>query len=400
MEMLQEPVRKLEVARETQVLVAGGGVAGVAAALASARTGARTILLEKECALGGLATLGLIVLYLPLCDGYGRQAVGGIGEEMLRKSLEFGNLALHEPWRRVPPCWDGPGSREERIQTRFRVDYDAAPMAMTLEKLLQEAGVELWYDTRLCSGTARGNELGWVAVENKSGRMALKAQAFVDATGDADLCFLAGEDTREYTENRRSGWYFSLGDEKSACLHQLTDPLEGPCPPGSRYYRLSGRELSAYVQDMHRMILENAAKRPEEIPFLIPALPLLRMTRRLDARETLTEKDLGCWREDAVAMTGDWRRPAPVYTIGLNHLRGKLNNLFAAGRCIGAAGDAWDVTRVIPACAATGQAAGTAAAQLALRGELALEPLQKKLREDGVILDPSLTETKKGTERL
>ena len=69
------------------VCVVGGGVAGAAAALAAARRGVRTCLIEKEYALGGLATLGLVVIYLPLCDGRGRQVIGGISEEFLKLSL-------------------------------------------------------------------------------------------------------------------------------------------------------------------------------------------------------------------------------------------------------------------------------------------------------------------------
>ena len=73
---------------------------------------------------------------------------------------------------------------------------------------------------------------------------------------------------------------------------------------------------------------------------------------------------------------------------------GSTPNLFAAGRCISAAGDAWDVTRVIPTCAATGQAAGTMAALLAHTGKLDAQQLRGQLLHDGVILDPSLTSTK------
>lgn len=392
MPVILEPAKALEVARSADIVVCGGGIAGIAAALSSARSGAKTVLLEKECALGGLATLGLIIIYLPLCDGYGRQVIGGISEELLRESLRYGNLKNHAPWQRVPACWDGEGSLEERARTRFRVDYDAAPMMLTLEKLLEEAGVEIWYDTRLCNALTDGGRLTHVIVENKSGRVALTARAFVDATGDADLCHLAGENTFSSDENRRSGWYFSADDTGSPRLHQLTDPLNAPCPSGSRFYAGdSGREVSAYVRAMHDMILNHAGKSEGSIPFLIPTLPLFRMTRRIEGRETLTRDDLGLWREDTVAMTGDWRGPAPVYAIGLNHLMGKHDNLLSAGRCISAAGDAWDVTRVIPTCGATGQAAGAAASMLAERGEIDLPLLQEQLRQAGMILAPALT---------
>lgn len=389
MPRIEEAARTLNVARSVDVLVAGGGIAGVAAALASARNGAQTLLLEKECALGGLATLGMIIRYLPLCDGYGHQVIGGIGEELMRESQRYGVLKMHGPWYGLPEVWTGEGSVEARAKKRFEADYDAGPMIMTLEKLLQEAGVEIWYDTRLCSASSDG--LTHVIVENKSGRLALEARAFVDATGDADLCFLAGEATESSDQNRRSGWYFSVRDDENPVLHTLTDPLYQPCLPGSRFYAGDrGSDVSAYVQDMHDMILENAQKQ-NAVPFLIPTIPLFRMTRRLLGRETLTEANLGQWRTDAVALTGDWRKPAPVYAIGLAHLQGvKSANLFAAGRCISSAGDAWDVTRVIPTCAATGEAAGLAAAMWAQTGTVDVPALQNSLKAAGAILDPSL----------
>ena len=170
--VLLEPGREVHIAATVDVAVAGGGIAGVAAALAAARTGAQTLLLEKECALGGLATLGLIVMYLPLCDGYGHQVIGGIGEELLRKSVEGGSPTAG-PRGHVPPCWNGPAGEAERTQTRFRVDYDAAPMMLTLERLLREAGVSIWYDTRLCAAQSREGKLSHVIVENKSGRLAI-----------------------------------------------------------------------------------------------------------------------------------------------------------------------------------------------------------------------------------
>ncbi len=70
------------------VVVAGAGVAGVAAALGRARAGLHTALVEKTVLLGGPATTGLVNIYLPLCDGYGHQAIFGIAEELLHLSLE------------------------------------------------------------------------------------------------------------------------------------------------------------------------------------------------------------------------------------------------------------------------------------------------------------------------
>ena len=85
--VIVEPSRELEVLGDYDVVVVGGGIAGVAAALASARGGAKTCLLEKFCALGGLATIGNVIIYLPLCDGRGHQVSAGICEELFRLSV-------------------------------------------------------------------------------------------------------------------------------------------------------------------------------------------------------------------------------------------------------------------------------------------------------------------------
>ena len=79
--------KELPICYECDVAVVGGGVAGIAAALSAARQGAKVALVEKQCVLGGLATSGLITIYLPLCDGMGRQVSFSIAEELLRLSI-------------------------------------------------------------------------------------------------------------------------------------------------------------------------------------------------------------------------------------------------------------------------------------------------------------------------
>ena len=79
-----------EIKGKCEVLVAGGGIAGIAAALAAARTGADVLLLEREYILGGLGTAGIVTIYLPLCDGMGNQVSFGIAEELLRLSIQHG----------------------------------------------------------------------------------------------------------------------------------------------------------------------------------------------------------------------------------------------------------------------------------------------------------------------
>ena len=96
-----ESAREIPVIGEYEAVVAGGGIAGIPAAAAAARNGARVLLIEREYALGGMATLGLVTIFLPLCDGRGNQLVAGLGEELLRLSILHGaELPPPEVWTR------------------------------------------------------------------------------------------------------------------------------------------------------------------------------------------------------------------------------------------------------------------------------------------------------------
>ena len=102
---------EIKVCGAYDVVVIGGGVAGVAAAIASARRGARTLLIEKSVMLGGLATLGYITIYLPLCDGCGRRLIGGISEELLWLSIRNSYDNLPSKWRSRPAYAESEGGR-------------------------------------------------------------------------------------------------------------------------------------------------------------------------------------------------------------------------------------------------------------------------------------------------
>jgi hypothetical protein len=400
-----EQEKNIPVAAEADVVVLGGGIAGISAALSAARGGASVIIIEKQCLLGGLATVGLVILYLPLCDGYGRQLVGGIGEELLHICYNAGTLrrpdTKKEPLHFIPECWNNNGNVEERKKFRFQVCYDAAPAELALEKLLlNENKIEIWYDTAVCGCQKSNNMITHVITENKSGRLAIKGKSFVDASGDADLCFYAGEETVTGNQNQLSGWYFGADLlENKIELHPDSEPIFNKANTGQRFYTGgSGKEVSQNLIDTHRYIIRNSkgSERKGEIPFLIPAMPLLRMTRRLNAVHNIAVQDIGVWKEDTLGMTGDWRKPALGYCVTLSSLHGKkTGNLFAAGRCMGCEGDAWDVLRVIPPCAVTGEAAGLAASEIALggvssAGELDSRRLASKLIERKVIINPEL----------
>ena len=383
------------------VIVCGGGIAGIAAALASAREGASTCLVEKEYCLGGLATLGLIVVYLPLCDGDGVQMSGGIAEELALISLKYGPGSIPEVWKNK-----GTTTAGERAGKRYEVRYQAAPMMLASEELLLEAGVTIYYDVRLASaGTENGGggpKIASVTVDTKRGPVRLTARAFVDATGDADLCAFAGEKTAEFPHNSRTGWYFSFdggtGSEGNLRLHVQSDAYY-PEPPADKphYNGLDPDDISRHMIDMHRFILDDAAEKRKEnpalFPLMIPAFHGLRTTRRLAASvEFSEEKHEGVWFEDAVGMIGNWKRPHKRYSVPYRCCKAEtFGNLYAAGRCVSADRSGWDLTRVIPTCAVTGEAAGTAAAMQAKAGSSpAAADLQKELAAKGVPLDKTL----------
>ena len=112
------------------VLVCGGGVAGIAAALAAARQGKKVILLERQFMLGGLATAGLIAIYLPLCDGLGKQVSFGIAEELLRLSISAGGAVGY------PANWLDSDDKAQRTEKdrRFEVEYNPQLFAILAEQ--------------------------------------------------------------------------------------------------------------------------------------------------------------------------------------------------------------------------------------------------------------------------
>ena len=130
MSKIKRPARAVPVWGSWDVVVAGGGIAGVAAALAAARNGAKTCLVEKYAGLGGLATLGHIIVYLPLCDGRGRQVSFGIAEELLKAPIPYGAA-------RPAGAWAAPaGATDEALRKeRYELRYDPGPMVIALERI-------------------------------------------------------------------------------------------------------------------------------------------------------------------------------------------------------------------------------------------------------------------------
>lgn len=394
MEFVTEPARKLPVTAECDVFVAGGGVAGAAAALAAARSGAKVLLCERECMLGGLGTLGIVTIYLPLCDGCGRQVSYGISEELLRLSVQHGAEA------RYPAPWLEGGTHEEKTKTRFEVQYNAHLFAIELERLLLQEGVTLLYATQVSGVTKREGKIDAVMIENKGGRQAVRVKSVVDATGDADVCALAGEDTAVFSKgNKLAAWYYGLGKAGhelnmlgvADVVDENGNYIDDEKQNTGRFSGLDGFETSRMLTLAHGRILEHMRKKRETdegyVPVNVPTIPQLRMTRRLAGAYTLDEAQMHTYFDDSVGMVGDWRKRGPVYEIPFGTLYGnKVKNLICAGRCISVTDPMWDITRVIPVCAQTGEAAGTAAAMSTDFASLRVADLQAQLVKNGVVL--------------
>lgn len=371
------------------VVVAGGGVAGVAAALAAARRGAKTALIEKTVLWGGLATAGIIFIYLPLCDGNGTQVTFGISEELLKTGLKYGP-------GEIPPGWSS--GRNLAEEKRYRVVFSPASMVLGIDELLQASGCDLWLDTQLIDAETAGDRVTAVRVANKSGIGRLEAAVFVDASGDADVAFFAGADC-PVAANALASWTLEYSKQESGAVLApgiRASIVGGSTDPDFTEPGVSGRMVSDFVmagrERYRRQLAEayasGAADRFGRFPLKLPAMPDLRHTRRIDGAFTLQPGME--WRtfEDSVGVCADWRCCGKVWELPYRSLLPKtLSNVLAAGRCISSEGDAWEVTRVIPVAALTGEAAGTAAALAAERrttaAELPYADVQQAMRKAG-----------------
>ncbi len=404
-EFVVEQERRIAVIRSCDVLVAGGGIAGIAAAVAAARGGRQVVLLEREYALGGMATLGLVTIYLPLCDGEGNQVVFGIGEELLKLSIENGAEANY------PSAWLDGGDLEERIKKRYMTQFNPHLFALRAEELLLSLGVTILYGTLACAVTKEDGRITSVIVENKSGRSAIAVQSVIDSTGDADICQLAGAKTalHEGGNGLASWYYFHVANEVKLKMFGLADvvPDETAETRGGedsynaakvesldknhRFSGVDGEELSRAVIAAHGKmfedIKEHQKKDPGYVPVTISTIPLVRMSRRLVGTYMMDTDQSRVYMSDSIGMTGDWRKRGPVYEIPFGTLYGnEVKNLLAAGRDISVTDAMWDLTRVIPACAVTGQAAGSAAALGSDFTKLTVAELQESLVRQGVKL--------------
>lgn len=378
---------------ECDVCVAGGGVAGIAAALAAKRAGAGdVILLERSFMLGGLATAGLVTIYLALCDGFGHQVCFGLAEELFRLSIEYGAEA------RYPTAWLDGGTVEERAKRRFEVQFNAQLFALSAERLLREEGVKIMYGASVVATRAEDGKITDIIIEGKGGREAVCVRgSVVDCTGDADVCELAGAKTANFAAgNKLASWYYGVAggelDLYMVGVHDVNDDKNATdLNDKRRFSGLDTEELSEMVQIGHSTMMHNLLDRRKTVPDLVPVTiattPEVRMTRRLVGVYTQDIDEVGVKYPDTVGIFPNWKKFGPVYELPFSSLYGnEIKNLAVAGRCISVTDEMWDVTRVIPVCAVSGEAAGAAAAICSDFANIDIKKLQAHLEKCGVRL--------------
>jgi ribulose 1,5-bisphosphate synthetase/thiazole synthase len=241
MRTITEPTREIPVVADVDVIVCGGGPGGFPAAIAAARHGARTLLIERYGFLGGLATAGLVV---PMLAHTASESHTPIVEGLLREVTE----RMHA--LNGAPTWD------EALQKRG-IAFDAEALKIVLDEMCQEAGVQLMLHTYVADVVKDGDAIAAVIVENKSGRQAVTGKIVIDATGDADVAYHAGAPTthgRAFDQRPESmGSFYHLAGfapVDAARVKELQKALEGEMAQGHfRFYNAGFLGRNAYHKD-------------------------------------------------------------------------------------------------------------------------------------------------------
>jgi succinate dehydrogenase/fumarate reductase flavoprotein subunit len=418
---LHEPARELPLLTRADVLVVGGGTAGVAAAVAAARSGARVVLAEASSSLGGLATSGLIALLLTLDDGRGTQVIGGLCQEVTERMTALGGAFAppREHWGRPDPelveryrrwglVWGG--ARAEHV-VRYSVAYDPEVLREVLNGIVTQSGVELLFHVWGARAVVEAGRVRGVAFESRAGRQAIEADVVIDATGDGHLLASAG--CAFELETVHPWLWFRIGGitdvdaaiAAGAPLFRTPNPGQALLPWGSvsRIERqidaTDPRDLTFAELTCRKLVMEEFRALKQRHPELrdahlceIARLLGITESRRLVGRKVLTHADRQKPLAGAIAITGHWTKYGAVYAVPYACLQtAEVENLLAVGRCLSADHYTHNATKEIPPCFATGEAAGVAAVQaLGHAGRVAdapVEAVRARLRERGAIVD-------------
>ena len=423
---------------EADVVVLGGGPAGIAAAITAARQGVRTVLLERYGFLGGAGTAAgastFCGLYAAMPDGID-QVVHGVVDEILDGLRALDGL-------------NSPNLVQNRI---FSHSYDIAAYKCVADDLVLSAGVELRLHSYAVGATCSGDRVDTIELETKSGRMAVRGKVVIDCSGDGDLAAWVGapyekgdahgfvqapsmlfrlagvnddvaahsvKNLRKLMEEANASGAFALprvtgvlrkqkhpGEWRANVTQVMQDgrPLDGTRLDDLIYGEVAGRrQVMLYWRFLRARVpgFENC------YVVDIPAELAIRETRRICGRYTLTADDIvsAASFDDAIGVSGwpverhtpknvEWRFPEGrgYHQIPYRCLVARETpNLLFAGRCLSAQPDAQAAVRASGPCFVMGQAAGMAAS-MAAREDIDVSAvdvtrLQEKLKRDRVFL--------------
>jgi hypothetical protein len=439
-----EPSRKTPIFGEYEVVVLGGGPAGIAAAVAAARTGRRTILVERYGFLGGMGTAAGVTNFCGLhanVHGDMRQVVHGVADDLLARIARLDGL-------------NKPHTVFGRIKAQA---YDTAAYKLAADDLMNSSGVSMLFHALATSVSMTSSaEVEALIVETKSGRGAIGGEFFIDCSGDGDLAAWAGAPFElgdgegnmlfpsmmfriNGVDPARAGEAWKtipermIEAEKTGRRFPRHTPIVRPQKSGiewranmTQVARADGVAINGIdAEDLSRGEIDGRKQIADVFGFLrtlpgfeqayivdIPPQLGIRETRRVLGAYVLSESDvLDCASFDDTIGVNGWPIEAHVAgdilmrwqqagSRGFNHLpyrmllpRG-LDNVLVAGRCASMTHFGQSAARVSGACFVMGQAAGTAA-DLALAGNkgpasVAIDALQQRLERDGAYLGRDL----------
>jgi len=423
---------------ETDVLVVGGGVAGVCASVASARAGAKTMLVERNGFLGGAATAAAVTQFMGWKTESGKQVIAGLGQEIIDRLVALGGSN--------GPDW---GLLSTGIMMD-RVVFDPEICKIVFDDMLSDAGVTPLFHAMACGVETQGRTITSVSFLTKSGIIDVTARVVVDTSGDLDVLHMAGCEMLGLEDGEQlqpATSYFKMGpidfevfdalthEQRTEIAHRGVNEgklgrlaISGYQSPGSQEgwfnvtrvtvdgtdaIALSRAEIEHRKQALiaARFIAENVPGcEKARLSGFAPQLGI-RETRRVKGHVVVGEEHLrsGEAFPDSIAIASfpidvhepDSPRtrlervggPDHVYHIPLGALTPvSLDNALAAGRGVSATHTAFGALRIMPQAMAMGQAAGAAAALASKRNspvkDVPFELVREQLVNNGVILDP------------
>ena len=391
--------KNVPIKKSYDVIVCGGGVAGVAAAVSAAKNGLSTLLLEKSNILGGLGTLGLINLFVPMCNGRGKQIIFGLAEKWLRKSAELGFDTIPDEWKNGEP--------KEKTEVRYIQRYSPAIFAYQLTEEIVKSGADILFDCIAADVVMDGNVCKGVITESKGGTEFYGSRMLIDTTGDCDVLRRAGIPTvsgenfftfitklvdldscRKAVEKNDIRYVYK--DLSGGGINLFGDGQPSDVP---KWSGLSAEEVTDYILRNHMIILEKLRKTDRKTREIIttPGMPQFRTTSHIKGDYSLKVADAYRHFDDSVCAINDFEHRDHLFEVPLRCLaRRDYPNIITAGRSADGTGYGWDLLRVIPPAILTGQAAGETAS-LALKSgrnvsDVDIRTLQGILEKNNVMV--------------